>query len=166
MSKFRIIVTEALEEAGRKKVTAQQPTPQYLITAEGCKMRKYANGAYYFYKFEQPGSDGKPKPLFVPEEYKKNCQKFNTEDEAFNTLNQILTDFPIYDDLFGKLDVVDINNNPAQNNTTDTKKNQIKEPEVDIKVTPKANNSFFGKTKDFIKNTTNKFQNFYSKNFK
>lgn len=158
MSKFRIAVTEALEEAGRKKATAQQSTPQYLITAEGCKMRKYANGAYYFYKFEQPGSDGKAKPLFVPEEYKKKCQKFNTEDEAFNTLNQILTDFPVYDDLFGKLDVVDINDNPVQNNTTDTKKNQLKKPEVDIKVTPKNNNSFFNQAKT-------KFQNFYSKNF-
>jgi len=166
MGKFRIIVTEALEEAGRKKTTAQQPTPQYLIKAEGCKMQKYANGAYYFYKFSDIESNGKARPLFIPAENKNSCQKFNTEDEAYNTLNKILADFPIYDKLFEELKVVNMADNPVNNPTSNTmNKNQLKEPEVDIKVTPKANNSFFGKTKDFVKNTTNKFQNFYSKNF-
>ena len=103
MSKFKELVLESLIELQEAPRAA---TPKYYIAVDEGRMQKYSDGVYYFYKFDAPGSDGKANPLFVPADYVNYCKSFKTEDEAVNTLNKILREFPIYDKLFGKIGIV------------------------------------------------------------
>lgn len=162
MSRFEDLILEALDEAGKTKKAA--PANKYLIGVSEGKMRKYSDGVYYFYKFDKVERDGTARPLFVPAQYKKYCQTFETEDQAWDTLDQILRDFPIYDKLFGKLGVTELSASNTKNSNTEY------EPELKIRNnktntagnntvdSSKENNSFSGKLKNFMNNIKAKFQ--------